>query len=115
MKTHPQEIAELLVKVNFQTNEIQDLRERLNLAEANLTIEIHTAKNEGGKPLFSNDELRKAEFVKQCHGNLLIHKLEKELRQKESERVYSLARIERLRLEYKMFLLDREEEINAKK
>lgn len=113
MKKHPEQIAELLLKINFQTNEIQDLRERLNLAEANLIVEIHTAKNETGKPLYSNEEIRKAEFVRQSHDNLLIHRLQKELRQKEGERVYSLARLERLRLEYKLFLLDRRAEIEA--
>ena len=113
MKKHPETIAHLQIKINAQTNQIHDLRERLDLMEADITIAIHTEKTEAGKPVFPNDELRKAEFLKRCAASEPVKKLAGELRMLETQRIQTLALLEQRRLEFKLFLLDRQAEIQA--
>ncbi len=72
--------------------------------EADLQLEIALSKGEDGKPLFSNDSLRKAAFNKAIleYGEHQV--ISQSLENLERDRLYQLALIERLRLEFKLFL-----------
>ena len=114
MRDHPEKIEHLqkeIIDINFA---ISKERERLNIIESDITIDVNTAKGVDGKPLFSNDSLRKAAITKQCDDDSEYTKIKSDLEDSERNRLYKLAELERLRLEFKLFLLDRQEEINSK-
>lgn len=112
MKETPKIIESMQRTVAQLNNSIQNERERIDVIEADLTIDIHTAKGEDGKSLFGNDSLRKAAFIKRCAENSDLLVLTQSLQNLETDRLNYLAQIERRRLEFKLYLLDREEEIN---
>lgn len=111
MRNYPEKIETAQREIAALNVVIQNERERIDFIEADLTIEIHAAKGEDGKPLFSNDALRKASFVKRCleHERLIV--LNQGLQKLETDRLHLAASVERMKLEYKYFLLDREMEI----
>lgn len=112
MRNYPEIIERLQIDIAALNTSIQNEREHIDFIEADLTIDIHTAKGDDGKPLFTNDAMRKAAFTKQCleHGGLVI--LTEGLQKLESDRLRIAATLERHRLEFKLFLLDCEMEIN---
>jgi len=114
MKDYPEKIEKMQSEVAAMNRTIQNEREKIDVFEADLTIEIHTAKGEDGKPLFSNEAMRKAAFIKRCADSPDYVILSEGLQKLEYDRLLYLAAIERYRLEYKLFLLDREEEIKIK-
>jgi hypothetical protein len=111
MKDYPQQIEQKLKEIADGNVAIGRLRVRIDKIEADTHVDIALSKGEDGKPLYSNDTLRKAAFTRQILENPEAAGLTEELEKLEKERLYALAEIERLRLEYKLFLLDREAEI----
>lgn len=115
MRNHPEKIEQLQKEITDINFTIAKERERLNIIESDITIEVNTAKGIDGKLLFSNDSLRKAAVTKQCDDDPEYTSIKNSLEDIERDRLYKLAELERLRLEFKLFLLDREEEISNKK
>lgn len=113
MKNHPQQIEGLMCDVADMNSHIQAKREQLNIIEAAAQIEIYTAKDADGKLLFSNDNLRKANYTSLIAENKEYCEISHSLTTIERERLYHLAKIERLKLEFRLFLLDRETEIKT--
>ena len=111
MREHPQKIEELQIELARVSAELQTIREEIGSREALLTLDVVTAKDESGKPLYSNESLRAAALTLAKEQSVELNELkirEKTLDQTRSE---MFARLERLRLEFKLFLLDREFEI----
>ncbi|MDQ4123185.1 MAG: hypothetical protein M3209_17245 [Acidobacteriota bacterium] len=111
MREHPQKIEELQIEIARITSELQTIREELGSREALMTLDVVTARDESGKPLYSNELLRTAALTlaKEQSEELKDLKIrEKIIEQTRSE---MFARLERLRMEFKLFLLDREAEI----
>ena len=100
MREHPQKIEEL-----------QTVREEIGSKEALMTLDIVTARDEGGKPLYSNESLRAAALTLAKEQSEELNELKNREKTLEQTRGESFARLERLRLEFKLFLLDREAEI----
>ena len=114
MRHHPEKIELLQKEITDINFTIAKERERLNIIESDITIEVNTAKGIDGKPLFSNDSLRKAAITKQCDDEYEYTRIKNGLEESEKNRLYKMAELERLRLEFKLFLLDRQEEISDK-
>jgi hypothetical protein len=111
MKNHPETIERLLRETADMNLGIERERESLGVIEANTQIEIATAKGEDGKPLFSNDTIRKAAFTKAISENALYVVRSQSLEELEKQRLYTQAHVERLKMKFKLYLLDREQEI----
>jgi hypothetical protein len=112
MREHPRKIEELSLEIARLDAELQDVREEIGSREAFMTLEIGAARDEAGKPLYSNETLRAAALTlakEQSEDTKALRHQEKTLEQTRSE---MFARLERLRFEFKLFLLDREAEIN---
>ncbi len=111
MREHPQKIEELQIEIARVGSELQTIREDIGKREALMTLDVITARDESGKPLYSNESLRNAALTLAKEQSEELNELktgEKALEQTRSE---MFARLERLRLEFKLFLLDREAEI----
>ena len=114
MRDHPEKIETLQKEITDINFTISKERERLNIIESDITIDVNTAKGTDGKSLFSNDSLRKAAVTKQCSDDTDFTSIKNTIEELERNRWYKLSEVERLRLEFKLFLLDRQEEINSK-
>ena len=111
MREHPQKIEELQIELSRATSELQTIREEIGGREALLTLDVVTAKDETGKPLYSNESLRAAALILAKEQSAEINELKTREKSLEQTRSELFARLERLRLEFKLFLLDREAEI----
>lgn len=111
MKDYPEKIEKHLRTIADMNINIQREREELSRIEADFHLEIAEARDENGKPLFSNDTTRKAAFTKGILESPEHTTISQSLEILERDRLYLLALVERLRLEYKLFLLDREGEL----
>ena len=76
-----------------------------------MTLEIVTAKDEQGKPLYPNESLRNAALILSKDQSEELQNLIVEERTAERSRAELFARLERLRLEFKLFLLDEQKQI----
>ena len=91
--------------------EQQAVREEIGSREALMTLDIVTARDEGGKPLYSNESLRAAALILAKEQSEELNELKNREKALEQTRGEMFARLERLRLEFKLFLLDQEAEI----
>ena len=94
----PERIEQLSIQVAAKTREVQDLREQIGLKESAATLEVLNARDEEGRPLYSNETARGAA-------------LKRALAATETERAELLANLECARNEFRLHLLDRQQEI----
>ena len=111
MREHPQKIEELQIEIARVGAELQAVREEIGSREALMTLDIVTARDESGKPLYSNESLRAAALTLAKEQSEELNELKNREKALEQTRGELFARLERLRLEFKLFLLDREAEI----
>ena len=114
MRNHPEKIEKALQNITDLNIKIEQQREQIGLVEAEVTIEINAARDEASKPLYSNDTTRRAAYSLKLAENPKYAELNELLQLFDQQRQYKHAELERLRLEFKLLLLDREEEINRK-
>jgi len=91
--------------------EIGDIRTDLRDIEIEQTIEVLTVKDESGKALFTNDKQRDTALATRLMEHPRHCKLKADLSERELERGIAAAKLERLKGEFKLHLLDRQEEI----
>lgn len=108
---YPERIETLALQVAAKTREVQDLREQIGLRESAATLEILNAKDEEGRPLYSNETARSAAIKLALSGNTKYQELNRRLAAAEQERAQLLATTERVRNEFKVYILDRQQEI----
>lgn len=99
------------IAIADHTHAIVALREQLSIIEASHVLAVHSATNEQGKPQFGNDEARKAALTLRLTNDELYRKLTFNLRDAEQERARLAAEQERLRQKFKLYVLDRQEQI----
>lgn len=115
MDDFPQQIENLrrdIAKTNFT---IRSERERLNVIEAETHIDIATAKDVDGKLIFTNDVMRRAGFVKAISQNQTHVVISQSVERLERDKDFQNALLEKLRLQFKLHLLELEAEIAATK
>ncbi|MBA3694196.1 MAG: hypothetical protein H0X49_17640 [Acidobacteria bacterium] len=109
MREHPEKIEQINLKI-IQINErLQNVRDQIGKQEALMTLEIVTAKDELGKPLYPNESLRNAALLLSKDQSAELQNLITEERATEHHRAELFAQLERLRLEFRLFLLDKQE------
>lgn len=110
MREHPQKIEELQIELARVNTELQTIRDEIAGKEALLTLDVVTAKDETGKPLYSNESLRAAALTLAKEQSPELNELKTREKNLDQIRSELYARLERLRLEFKLFLLDQEAE-----
>ena len=113
MTNLPERIEQLAVQVATKTREVQDLRDQIGQRESAATIEILNARDEEGRPLYSNETARGAALKLALAANTRYTDVERRLAVAETERAHLLANLERARNEFRLYLLDRQQEIAA--
>lgn len=107
----PERIEQLALQLAAKTREVQDLREQLGLKESAATLEVLNARDEEGRPLYSNETARGAALKLALAANPRYTESERRLAAAEIERAELLANLERARNEFRLHLLDRQQEI----
>ncbi len=110
---YPEQIEKASLDLAQVQREAVTLRERLGEIEVILTLEIINAKTPEGKPLYSNEAARNAELILRLRDNEDAAEIKRMLERADERRAELLAHVERLRGEFKLFLLDRQAEIIA--
>ncbi len=110
---YPEQIEAVTLAINRKSRELQDLREQLGLKESAALLEILNAKDEQGKPLYSNETARNAALRLALAANARYQEVERKIAAVEQDRAELVASAERLRNEFKLYLLDRQQEIAA--
>ena len=103
-----QRIGNDLANLNYQ---LQLDREALALREATISLAILDARNETGKPLYSNETARAAALTIRLNENAEYRIQQAAIRNAERERGHLQAMLEQLRGLFKVELLERQEAI----
>ncbi len=111
MTNFPERIEQLAMQTAAKGREVQDLREQIGLKESAATLEILNARDEEGRPLYSNETARGAALALALAANPKHTELKRRLAAAETERAELLANLERARGEFRLHLLDRQQEI----
>ena len=110
---YPSEIEKTVLTLAECSRQSAELRERLAATEAIVTQDIAAAKTPEGKPQFSNESVRAAELTLRMRNDPEAVSLKEQIERGEMQRQQHLARLERLRGEFKIALLERQSEIAA--
>ncbi len=110
---YPQQIEETSLTLIEAGRQLTELRERLAEMEAIFTLEILNARTPEGKPLYSNEAARSAELTLRMRRSEDVIELKRDAAQADEHRGRLLARLERLRGEFKLVLTERQAEIAA--
>ncbi len=110
---YPSDIEKTVLALAECNKRSAELRERLAATEAFITQDIAAAKTPEGKPQFSNESIRSAELTLRMRNDGEAVSLKEQIERGEMLRQQCLARLERLRGEFKIHLLERQAEIAA--
>jgi len=111
MQNYPELIEQTMIEIETWRLEIQDLRRAAAEIKESKRITILNARNDAGKALYSNDQARDAQLVADLASDEMYQGIISQLDNKEYRKVVSEARLERLRGEFKLYLLDRQQEV----
>ena len=112
MQEQIQRLEIISLAIATRTRAIVALREQLSIIEANHVLDIQSQTNEGGKPQYPNEDTRKAALTLRLADDEAHRQLTLRLRDTELERARLNAEHDRLRQEFKLYVLDRQEEVN---
>ena len=108
---YPARIESVSLTIAAKSREMAGLRNEMSLKESVATLEILNAKDEHSKPLYSNETARNAAINLAMAANPEYQELESKLAAVEMERAQGYAALERLRGEFKLYLLDRQQDL----
>ena len=108
---YPSEIEKTVLTLAECSRQSAELRERLAATEAIIIQDITVAKTSEGKPQFSNESVRAAELTLRLRSDEEATNLRQQIEQGEAQKQRHLARLERLRGEFKLYLVERQAEI----
>ena len=111
MQQQIQRLEIISLAIAASTRAIVALREQLSIIEANHVLDVQSATNEGGKPQYPNEDARKAALTLRLADDEAHRQLTLKLRDTELERARLNAEHDRLRQEFKLYVLDRQEEV----
>lgn len=111
---YPERIEAVSLTIAAKNREMADLRNQIDLKQSAATLEILNAKDESAKPLYSNETARSAAIKLALAANARYQELERKLAAAELDRAQAFAALERLRGEFKLYLLDRQQEVGIK-
>ena len=108
---HPRMIAEAASSLAQINHQLTDLRHRVAVIEHEATVKILQATNEAGRPTYSNETARTTAQQEILFASEEWRKLYQRIADLEQDRAETIARLEQLRNEFKLLLLDRQEAI----
>jgi hypothetical protein len=111
---YPERIEAVSLTIAAKNREMADLRHQIDLKQSVATLEILNARDENAKPLYSNETARSAAIKLALAANPGYQELERKLAAVEIDRAAAFAALERLRGEFKLYLLDRQQEVGIK-
>src|SRR5215211_5999015 len=98
-------IEAVSLTIAAKNREMADLRQQIDLKQSAATLEILNARDENARPLYSNETARSAAIKLALAANPRYQELERKLAAAEMERAQAFASLERLRGEFKLYLL----------
>jgi len=110
---YPEQIEKTALELGEVQREAAEQRERLAEIESILTLEIAGAKSSEGKPLYSNEAARNAELILRLRDSEDATQIKGLLERADEKKARLLAHLERLRGEFKLYLVERQAEIAA--
>ncbi|MEJ7619121.1 MAG: hypothetical protein WKF30_19590 [Pyrinomonadaceae bacterium] len=111
MQQQIQRLETISLAIAASTRAIVALREQLSIIEANHVLDVQGAMNEQNKAQYPNEEVRKAALTLRLADDETHRQLTLRMRDTESDRARHIAEHDRLRQEFKIYLLDRQEQI----
>ena len=111
MQEHIQRLEIISLAIATKTRAIVALREQLSIIEANHVLDVQSQTNEGGKPQYPNEDARQAALTLKLSDDEAHRQLTLRLRDTEFERARQNAEHDRLRQEFKLYVLDRQAEV----
>ena len=111
---YPERIETASLLLQESQRRLDKLREQQGLIEQIASLGVWSARDEHGKPVFPNETARAAELSWRLAAHQEYQALKDIVQQAEQEKAVKLAVIERLRNEFKVALLDRQETIAEK-
>jgi len=110
---YPSDIEKTVLELAECNRQSAELRERLAATESLIIQDIAVAKTPEGRPQFSNESVRAAELTLRMRDDAEATDIKAQIERGEMQRQQHLARLERLRGEFKIHLLERQAEIAA--
>jgi len=110
---YPSDIEKTVLELAECNRQAAELRERLAATEAIIIQDIAAAKTPDGKSQFSNESARAAELTLRIRDDAEAADIKAQIERGEMQKQQHLARLERLRGEFKIHLLERQAEIAA--
>jgi hypothetical protein len=104
---YPHEIEKAITELSEKTFYIAELREAIDRIELEECALVLDEKDEAGKPKYSNETARKAALAARMASHADYSQLKSLLKVAESSKALLGAKLERLRGEFKLHLLDR--------
>jgi hypothetical protein len=111
---YPERIETASLVLQESQRRLDKLREQQGLIEQIASLGVLTARDEQSKPAFPNETARAAELSRRLAAHQEYQSLKEIVQQAEQEKAVKLAMLERLRNEFKVALLDRQETIAEK-
>ena len=106
----PEEIENTFLELAAFDERIKQRRSRVRSLELQITLDVTTAKDpETGKLLLTNEKQREAAIANQLADSVEYDELATELGNLEQDRLRLQARLERLRMEFKVEMLEAEQ------
>jgi hypothetical protein len=105
----PEEIEAILLHIAAMDEQLKVLRSSIRTVEIDVTLDVVGAKDDRGKPVLGNEKLREAAIAKTLADDERYANLAREVSTVEQERLKFQAKLERLRMEFKLQLLEAEQ------
>jgi hypothetical protein len=105
---YPARIEATALALHGAAKVLEQRRELASLHAAEIKLEIITAKNEVGKPVHSNESARECAIVETLARDEAYQQLVEEVDQAERLKIELAAKLERLRSEYRISLIEHE-------
>jgi molecular chaperone GrpE (heat shock protein) len=105
----PEEIENTFLELAAFDERIKQRRSRVRSLELQITLDACSAKDESGKPVLKNEREREAAIATMLSESEEFAELATELGNLEQDRLRLQARLERLRMEFKVEMLEAEQ------
>jgi hypothetical protein len=109
LQGHPQEIELILCDVAELSARVAGIREDMRIVEMRALADVLSETSEAGKPVYSNDKQRDVALTARLFADKEYRDWQYELRTLDLERQIKLARVERLRAEWNLYLIEQQQ------
>lgn len=104
-KNYAQEIESTMIAIERIRQNLLRLQEKYALLEAQVVLQVAELKNGGDKPKYSNEPCRQAALTLALAGDNEVQFLRGKIRGAEASRAFKIAKLEALRVEFKVWVI----------